>query len=233
MTEQEFNQKWNETSRGADFVENLTDEQFVEFKNDCFELYETYGFTERFNSPYDDEGEHNGMKFEVVRRAKPYNWDVPDGEDKGEVDIENLPVWLVRFENGDEAYCYPEEIALLEARPIRKEPLKVGDLVFDTNVRYWGHIAEIKDGQFRIVMTDADERENRLMLDCELEESETEWTTSDDKALYQVAEGLYDREGNVVCIEHNKTRDGYPYYSPNLDENLFKFETFTKEELEK
>jgi hypothetical protein len=43
------------------------------------------------------------MKFEVIRRATI-----------GECDLEAMPIWFVRFENGDEAYCYPEEIAKLE-----------------------------------------------------------------------------------------------------------------------
>lgn len=100
MTEKEFNEKW-----GGVIVDNLDDNQFMEFKQDCFEMYETDGFIEKFDSPYDDFGEHNGMKFEVVRRAN-----------LNEVDLEAMPVWFIRFENGDEAYCYPEEICKAEHR---------------------------------------------------------------------------------------------------------------------
>jgi hypothetical protein len=100
MTEKEFNEKW-----GGVIVDNLDDNQFMEFKRDCFEMYETDGFIEKFDSPYDDFGEHNGMKFEVVRRAN-----------LNEVDLEAMPVWFIRFENGDEAYCYPEEICKAEHR---------------------------------------------------------------------------------------------------------------------
>jgi hypothetical protein len=102
MTEMEFEQKWAGIS-----VDDMTDDQFVEFKNDCFSMYEETGFLEKFDSPYDDIGgglhEHNGMAFKVLRRAN-----------RSECDLEAMPLWLVRFENGDEAYCYPEEICVVE-----------------------------------------------------------------------------------------------------------------------
>ena len=98
MTQQEFDQKWGNVD-----VDNLPDEQFVEFKNDCFALYEETGFIEKFDSPYDEGGEHNGMKFKILRRAT-----------SSECDLEAMPLWFVEFENGDTAYCYPEEITKLE-----------------------------------------------------------------------------------------------------------------------
>lgn len=100
--ERDFKEKWGDVD-----VDELPDEKFREFKDDCFRLYEQTGFLELFDSPYDDIGggkhEHNGMRFEVIRRATPE-----------ECDLEAMPLWLVKFENGDEAYCYPEEIALIE-----------------------------------------------------------------------------------------------------------------------
>lgn len=98
MTENEFGKKWEGIS-----VDDMTDVQLVEFKNDCFDLYEGSGFIDRFDSPYDDEGEHNGMTFKVLRRANT-----------SECDIEAMPIWFVEFENGDTAYCYPEEICVAE-----------------------------------------------------------------------------------------------------------------------
>ena len=94
MTEKEFNTKW-----GSINLNSLSDEEFLEFKNDCYELYEKTGFIEKFDSPYDDQEEHKGMTFKVIRRATT-----------DEVDIEVMPVWFVEFENGDTVYCYPEEI---------------------------------------------------------------------------------------------------------------------------
>lgn len=98
MTETDFRNKW-----GGINTDDMTDEQFLEFKNDCYEMYEETGFIDKFDSPYDDEGEHNGMPFKVVRRAT-----------QGEVDIEAMPIWFIEFENGDTAYCYPEEICKAE-----------------------------------------------------------------------------------------------------------------------
>lgn len=99
MTEREFDTKW-----GHDVdADKMSYEELAEFKNDCFAMYEETGFIEKFDSPYDDEGEHNGMKFDVLRRATT-----------DEVDMENMPVWEIKFENGDIAYCYPEEICKIE-----------------------------------------------------------------------------------------------------------------------
>lgn len=98
MTEKDFNAKWGNIN-----IDNLTDEEFREFKNDCFSVYEEIGFIEKFDSPYDDEGEHNGMTFKVIRRATAE-----------ECDLEAMPIWLIEFENGDTAYCYPEEICKAE-----------------------------------------------------------------------------------------------------------------------
>lgn len=98
MTEKEFNSKWKNPN-----IDEMSDEELIEFKNDCYSLYEDSGFIELFDSPYDDEHEHNGMKFDVIRRAVI-----------GEVDLEAMPIWFIKFENGDEAFVYPEEIAKLE-----------------------------------------------------------------------------------------------------------------------
>lgn len=98
MNKKAFNDKWENVN-----IDNLSEEKFVEFKNDCFDFYEEAGFVEKFDSPYDDEGEHNGMKFNVLRRATTE-----------ECDIEAMPLWFVRFENGDTSYCYPEEICRVE-----------------------------------------------------------------------------------------------------------------------
>lgn len=100
MKREEFDHKWS--GIGTD---EMTNEQFTAFKEDCFSLYEETGFVDKFDSPYDDEGKHNGMAFKVVRRAT-----------SEEVDTEAMPVWLVEFENGDTAFCYPEEICKIEHR---------------------------------------------------------------------------------------------------------------------
>lgn len=102
MTEKDSNATWQNK-----LIDDMTDEELREFKDHCFDEYEKTGFIEKFDSPYDDIGggehEHNGMAFKVIRRATTE-----------EVDIEVMPVWFVEFENGDTAYCYPEEICKIE-----------------------------------------------------------------------------------------------------------------------
>ena len=100
MTEKEYNDKW-----GGVNTDLMSEEEFYQFKQDCFEMYETTGFSDFFHSPYDDPGyDHNGKPFKVIRRAT-----------EGECDLEAMPLWLVKFEDDDEPYyCYPEEICKIE-----------------------------------------------------------------------------------------------------------------------
>ena len=115
MTEKEFDSKWGNVN-----IDDLDLEQMTEFKEDCFKLYEETGFIDKFDSPYDDQDEHNGRAFKVIRRARPFNSEGSTEEERGEADLEAMPLWLVEFENGDEALCYPEEICLLEHREPQK-----------------------------------------------------------------------------------------------------------------
>lgn len=64
MTLEEFNGKWADAC-----IDNMSEAELRSFKNDCFSMYEKTGFRDVFNSPYDEQGEHNGMPFKVVRRA--------------------------------------------------------------------------------------------------------------------------------------------------------------------
>ena len=98
MTLEEFNRKWADTS-----TDNMSAEELRSFKNDCFSMYESTGFLDVFNSPYDELHAHNSMPFKVVRRAT-----------EAECDLESMPQWLVQFSDGDTAYCYPEEICRIE-----------------------------------------------------------------------------------------------------------------------
>ncbi len=96
----EFEKKWD----GAD-PNKMEDDELLAFKNDCFAMYEHHGFTKKFDSPYDEGKEHHNMSFKVLRRANT-----------SECDLEAMPLWLVEFENGDTAYCYPEEITVIETK---------------------------------------------------------------------------------------------------------------------
>ena len=85
--------------------DTLSDAELKEFVEDSFGLYEQNGFKATFLAPHEDDGGHNGMKFTILRRASYRN-------EHGdlELDMKALPAWLVKFENGDIAFCYPEEI---------------------------------------------------------------------------------------------------------------------------
>lgn len=146
MSEKEFNDKWS--GKDPDMME---DEQLLQFKNDCYDLYEETGFLPVFDSPYDEGGEHNGMPFTVLRRATPE-----------EVDIEAMPIWKVRFANGDEAFCYPEEITILEKERKRKPSRKT-----ETNTKAGSMYLTVRiDYEYP---GDADEEEIRqeLMSECD------------------------------------------------------------------
>lgn len=87
---------------------DLTEEQEREFVDDCYQAYEHGGFAEKIVSPYECENLRNGMRFEVLGRV-PEIKDDPNG-----VDLECLPMWRLRLENGDVMYAFPEEICLDE-----------------------------------------------------------------------------------------------------------------------
>ena len=76
-----------------------------------FDKYESTGFAETFGTPYDGERKYVGMKFEVIGRVKEITEDRENG-----ADLECLPMWNIRFDNGEEMAAYPEEICLLERR---------------------------------------------------------------------------------------------------------------------
>ena len=115
----------------------------------------------------------------------------------------------------------------------RNHDLYVGELVFDYFCGAWGYIQNLDDnGDVSLEMYGWALEENMKMFDCEITEDEHQWATHRRDMLYQIAEGLVGRDGNIVCYEHNDTEDGYPYFSPYLDENLFSIEVFNKGEYE-
>ena len=63
-----------------------------------------------FLSPYESEQKYNGKRFTVLDRVKEIS------EDKDGADLENLPMWYIRFEDGDIIPAYPEEICICEQR---------------------------------------------------------------------------------------------------------------------
>lgn len=76
-----------------------------EFVNDCFEAYETEGFSEIFWSPYDGFKTFLGQPFTVIGRMY----------EKG-FGLENLPAWRIKFEDNTIIFAYPEEIIVKEMK---------------------------------------------------------------------------------------------------------------------
>lgn len=83
--------------------EELTKHQERKFVNNCFFIYENTGFAETFYTPsiYNTYQEYNGSKFSVVGRCN-------------NADLETLPAWMIRFQDGNVICAYPEEICLAE-----------------------------------------------------------------------------------------------------------------------
>lgn len=98
MTKAEFYRKWLNVD-----LDSLNEEQYKEYVDDAFALYESEGFhTDFFASQYTDSKGYNGSKFEVIRRCTT--------EDN--FDLESLPAWVIRFEDGVEIEAFPEEICV-------------------------------------------------------------------------------------------------------------------------
>ena len=83
----------------------LTFEERIQYVQDCFDLYEKIGFLKQFRSRYSDSEDYDGQLFEVLRRVS-YTDD--------DVDLEVLPMWVMRFRNGVVSYAFPEEICKAE-----------------------------------------------------------------------------------------------------------------------
>ena len=81
----------------------MTEEKHIEFVNDCYKLYEKDGFAKKFWTPYSCYMDKRGLPFEVVKRCTA-----------DEADLECLPAWIIKFEDGEEAMAYPEEIIPFE-----------------------------------------------------------------------------------------------------------------------
>lgn len=94
MTWDELNKKYPEAPSSEDKA------AYRKYLDDFFEAYETAGFSDTFWTPYEDKT-NVGKKFSVVRRCEEPEWD-----------LEALPAWTIRFEDGTEIDAYPEEIYL-------------------------------------------------------------------------------------------------------------------------
>lgn len=88
---------------------DLTEEEERNYVNDCFDLYEYIGFSDTFQSPYEQSEKDNGKKFTVLRRVS---------EEDDRADLCCLPLWVIQFEDGRVDQAYPEEICKAEISPL-------------------------------------------------------------------------------------------------------------------
>lgn len=82
-----------------------TFEEEFELVNDLFDTYEHIGFVDSLYSSYDQYQSKVGEPFTVVRRM---------GYVTDDIDLECLPQWKIKFEDGTEIQAYPEEICRVE-----------------------------------------------------------------------------------------------------------------------
>ena len=95
LTKEEFNARWAGVNK-----DSLDEDDLLNYVEDSFAMHETKGFRDRINPIFMSKGDPDYAKrFEVLRRAN-----------LTEVDLEAMPVWKIRFETGNTAFCYPEEI---------------------------------------------------------------------------------------------------------------------------
>lgn len=112
MTQEEFDKKWGKITQHIiwDAISRgrMTEKHIEIFLDDIHNMYETTGFTETYEMPlFESEKNivHYGMKYDIIRRGT-----------MKEFEESEFPIYLVRFENGDEELVEAEEIALAEEK---------------------------------------------------------------------------------------------------------------------
>lgn len=102
MSVEEFDAKWGEMPNRSE----MDFETEVEFIEDCFNMYETSGFSATYHSIGIDDGkDFDGVAFQVIGRASYKD---------GDCDLEQLPMWHIEFEDGTKHMAFPEEITKIE-----------------------------------------------------------------------------------------------------------------------
>ncbi len=102
MTKAELNEKYPE------YRDEMTVEREKEYVNDCFDYYEQQGFAKVFWSQGGDFKEHHFKPFKVMGRVPAL-----EGNNKG-MELDCLPMWYIRFEDGFEMAAYLDECIVSE-----------------------------------------------------------------------------------------------------------------------
>jgi len=77
----------------------MTEEEEIEFVEDCFNLYEKEGFSPKFWTPFSDNADRIGLPIKIVGRI----------ETDSIHDLSCLPMWRARLA-GSESEGFPEEV---------------------------------------------------------------------------------------------------------------------------
>ena len=96
--------------------DDMSEDREKEWVDFCFDAYESDGFKKTFGTPSYEDRQYLGMKFEVIGRVPNIEDDFENG-----ADLETLPMWNIRLEDGTEMAAYPEEICLSETPEYRKK----------------------------------------------------------------------------------------------------------------
>ena len=110
MTKEQFDKKWGKINQeiiwSAIRKGDMTEKHIEIFLDDIHNMYETTGFTETYEMPLleaENHVVHYGMRYDIIRRGT-----------MKEFNESEYPLYLVRFENGDEELIEADEIALVE-----------------------------------------------------------------------------------------------------------------------
>ena len=92
---------WDEMRvKYPEYKDEMTEERMREFVKDCFDTYEqTEKVADTFWELGGDFPDYVGKPFQIIGRVT-----------EEDADLECLPMWKIRFEDGKEMEAYPEEI---------------------------------------------------------------------------------------------------------------------------
>lgn len=93
LTKEELNKKY------PMYRDEMTQEQEREYIDDLFDFYEGEGFAKVFWSMGGDFEEYYNKPFKVIDRLT-----------EKKCDLECLPMWKIKFEDGEIIHAYPDEI---------------------------------------------------------------------------------------------------------------------------
>ena len=100
---------FEEISAKYPYPEELSEDQYRLFIQECFKAYEKIGFENTFSTPWSDLEYLDGMSFTIDHRVPEYKDDPVNGSD-----LECMPAWYATFANGEKHMVFPEEVCIAE-----------------------------------------------------------------------------------------------------------------------